>query len=73
MYITVSCLYKCLDFYYKNVIVGSRDLFHGLLNIIIKANGYLPLVYWLKSLFTEFFFGAQMMICKMSWIERIIL
>lgn len=39
------------------VIVESRDSYHGLLNIKIKANGCLPLVYWL-SLFTEFFFGA---------------
>lgn len=41
-------------FYLKNVIVGSRDLYHSFLNIVIKANEYLPLVYWLKVCLQKF-------------------
>lgn len=41
-------------FYYETVIVGSSDSYHGFLNIVIKANEYLPLVYWLKVCLQKF-------------------
>lgn len=57
------------EFYYKTVIVGGRDSYHGFLNIVIKANGYLPLVYCLKVCLQKF---SLVLLCKMSWTERII-
>lgn len=49
--------------------LGSTDSYHGLLNVVIKANGYLPLVYWLKVCLQKF---SLVLLCEMSWAERVI-